>query len=352
MTKRTLAIVIAVIAVCAIAIVFIVREERGTISYPKLYVDPISKTVKDIDLVNAVSFKHKQQTLRINRTSNGVWEVAEKNNFPADVVKIRKLFTALIEAQKIEQKSSRPEDYVRLGVADSNADDGAGTLLGLTEPEKQWEIVLGKTPQHLNQGQYVRIPESGESWLINRRIDTDLTVNSWLDKQIIHIDPEQLHKIEVVRDGQDALAIVRDQKSGKLELINLSDDRQLKSDFVLQQLASVVDYLSFKEVFVKDDNFVLPKQHIHATFTAFDGLEFTMRVYQVHEDAYALLEVNYDEKVAEKFATNEEAKEDILILNDYRSQLYSDWYYQLLTPTYDALDVNLDDLTTEKEKSE
>ena len=352
MTKQTLAIAVAIIAVCALAIFLLVQKESETTSHQKLFAAFTTDALHGVNQIQAIVLERGAQVVRIRRDAQGIWRVASNNDFPADVTVIRELLRALIEAETIEQKSSRPQDYPKLGLADPEASAGAGILVRLFTGDSQWKIIFGNTPQHLGQGQYIRLPEKDESWLINRRIDLDLDTNRWLDRRIIHIEPEHLHKIEVQHNKKDSLVVVRAQKGGNLELSNLSEDSELRSDFILQQLAAAVDYLNFKEVFARDDSFVLPKKHLRATFTTFDGLKFTIQAYQLDEDAYAVAEIDYDEEVAEQFSVEQAIREEILLQKELMSPIYANWYYKLLTPTYDALDVQYDDLTVNKEKSE
>ena len=68
-----------------------------------------------------------------------LWTVAERNNYPADVGSIRKNLLALAEARIVEEKTSSPEFYERLGVQDL-ADEGAGGVqLTLTGEQRAGE---------------------------------------------------------------------------------------------------------------------------------------------------------------------------------------------------------------------
>ena len=354
MKSKTLIFIVVAIVICAAAVVLLLQEQDQAQDRQKLFADFATDTVNIVNQLNEVSLEQGGQTLRLQKSDEDIWQVVEKNYFPADVTMIRDLLRSLSEAEKIEEMSSRPQDFARLGIADSDAAEGAGISLQIATADNQWQLIVGNTAAHLNQGQYIRLPDENRSWLINRRLELDLAADEWLDKYIVHIPPENLHRIFIVRnDGESAstITIVRRSKGGDFELEDLPENRKMKSDYIIQQIAAAVDYLQFKEVFPKDDSFLLPDQHIDATFTTFDGLEFSMQSYQIDEESYATIAVGYNDEVASQYDTLLETKADIQTDNEYLSKLYANWYYKLLSPTYDSLDMELDDLTTEKKTS-
>ena len=352
MKSKPLVFIVLAIAVCAAAVFMLVREQDKTQDPQKLFPDIAADPVNVISRLNELRFEQGEQTLSIQKSDEDIWQVAEKGDFPADVTMIRSLLRSLSEAEKIEEMSSRPEDFPKLGVADSDAEEGAGILVEISDADRSWQLIVGNTAPHLDQGQYIRLPDGNRNWMINRRLDLDIEIDKWLDKYIIHIPPEDLHRIVIERhDGEtvSTMNLVRLIKGGDFKLENLPEDREMKSDYLIQQIAAAVDYLQFKEVFPKDDSFLLPDKHINATFTTFDGLQLGMQSYQLDDESYATVTVAFDDDIASQYDTLAETRATIQSDNEYLSQLYANWYYKLLSPTYDSLDMELDDLTTEKE---
>ena len=352
MKSKTFIFIVLAIAVCAAAVVMLLREQDKTQDHQKLFSDFATDTVSVVNQLNELSFEQGEQTLSLQKDDEAIWQVVEKDYFPADVTMIRSLLQALSEAEKIEEMSARPEDFPKLGIADPDAEEGAGILLSMGGADRKWQLIVGNAAPHLDQGQYIRLPDENRSWLINRRMELDMEVDKWLDKYIIHITPEDVHRIVIERhDGEtvSTITVVRLIKGGEFKLENLPENRKMKSEYIIQQIASAVDYLQFKEVFSKDDSFLLPDQHIDATFTTFEGLEFSLQSYQIDEESYATVAVDYNDDIASQYDTLAETREAIQSDNEYLSQLYANWYYKLLSPTYDSLDMELDDLTTEKE---
>ena len=352
MKSKPLVFIVLTIVVCAAAVVMLVREQDKTQEPQKLFPDIATDTVNVIGRLNELHFEQGEQTLSIQKSDEDIWQVVEKDYFPADVTMIRSLLRALSEAEKIEEMSSRPEDFPKLGVADPDAEEGAGVLVEISDADRSWQLIAGNIAPHLDQGQYIRLPDENRNWMINRRMELDMEIDNWLDKYIVHIPPEDLHRIVIVRHDDETVStmtLVRPLKGGDFKLENLSENRKMKSDYLIQQIAAAVDYLQFKEIFPKDDSFLLPDRHINATFTTFDGLEFGIQSYQLDEESYATVSVAFNDDIASQYDTLAETRAAIQSDNEYLSQLYANWYYKLLSPTYDSLDMELDDLTTEEE---
>ena len=352
MKSKPLVFIVLALAVCAAALVMLLREQDKTQDPQKLFPDIATDAVNVINQLNELRLEQGGQTLRLQKGDEDIWQVVEKDYFPADVTMIRSLLRSLSEAEKIEEMSSRPEDFPKLGVADPSAEEGAGVLVEISDADRSWQLIVGNTAPHLDQGQYIRLPDENRNWMINRRLELDIEIDKWLDKYIIHIPPEDLHRIFIEQnDGEtvSSMTLVRLVKGGDFKLENLPEDREMKSDYLIQQIAAAVDYLQFKEVFPKDDSFLLPDKHINATFTTFDGLELGMQSYQLDEESYATVSVGFNDDIASQYDTLAESRAEIQSDNEYLSQLYANWYYKLLSPTYDSLDMGLDDLTAEKE---
>ena len=386
MKSKTLVFIVLTIAVCAAAVVMLIREQDQTQDPQKLFPDFAADTVGVINQLNELRFEQGEQTLSIQKSDEGIWQVVEKDYFPADVIMIRNVLRSLSEAEKIEEMSSRPEDFPKLGIADPDAEEGAGILVEISDTDRSWQLIAGNTAPHLDQGQYIRLTDENRNWMINRRLELDIEIDKWLDKYIINIVPEDLHRIVIEQHKVEAVStmteavstttetvsvmteavstttetmtimtetvstmtLVRNVKGGDFKLEDLPENREMKGDYLIQQIAAAVDYLQFKEVFPKDDSFLLPQKHINATFTTFDGLEFNMQSYQLDEESYATVSIGFNDDVASQYTSTTETRVAIQSDNEYLSQLYANWYYKLLSPTYDSLDMGLDDLTTEK----
>ncbi len=125
-----------------------------------------------------------------------LWTIAERNNYPADVGKIRKNLLALAEARIVEEKTSSPEFYERLGVQDL-ADEGAGGVqLTLTGENALASVIIGQAPSGSSDYSYARRTGEATSWLITGQFDLGKTGGEWLDRLITDIPAERIASVD------------------------------------------------------------------------------------------------------------------------------------------------------------
>ena len=132
--------------------------------------------------VSAVVVKGKDETVTLEKGTDA-WIVREKGGYPADTGKVRKLLIGLSKATLLEQKTSNPERYGELGVADLEpaapadatppADKSAepattaGSLVDVQVPLEgtdHFMLLIGKTARGAT-GTYVRKSGDTQSWL-------------------------------------------------------------------------------------------------------------------------------------------------------------------------------------------
>src|ERR1044071_3049382 len=95
--------------------------EGGKALYPSLK--------SEADSINAVRLfkagKTEEPALELLR-KDATWTLAQRDGYPADAGKVRKLIVALTDAKMLEQKTSTPAGYGKLGVEDLTAEGASG----------------------------------------------------------------------------------------------------------------------------------------------------------------------------------------------------------------------------------
>ena len=298
-------------------------EETQAELFPELTLETLN-AVQRIEITERAT-----HTASIYRGDDNVWHVGEYHDYPADPVKIRQLLSDLKDAVKLEQKTSSPEYYASLGVADPAAEEGAGHLLKFTDANKTWQLIVGNPSRQVSRGQYVRKAGEAESWLINVSLDLSGTPTEWLDKEIVHIEPSEISTMTISHpDDEKPFVIARDANS-QFELTQLPQGRVLKGQSELSRIATVTDYLQFKNVYPRDNNEIkLPEQHITTQLMTADGLSLTVKAYKTEEnDIYFTLDVG---------GTSTRA--------DELKQQLPNWLYQVSNSIYTSIDKSLDSL--------
>ena len=346
MSKKFFSVFLVAALIAVAAVVFVNLDDGRNEDRDALFPDLDMAAVNDIASIELQSAGGGK--VRLARSEQNLWQVVDKDNHPADTVKIRNLLLALSEAEKIEEKTSQPDQYAQLGVGDTDAATGGGLLVQLSNAQQQWGLILGNPSRQLSEGQFARIAGEQASWLMNRRLSLTADSQAWLDKRIVHIEPANLHRIAVKKEASEPLEIVREKRGDPLKLAAMPEGAELKDSGALNRIAAIVDYLDFREVYVRNDDFALPDTAIRATFTTLDGLEIVMQAYQVGESLYAVIAAQDNEQVMDQFNVAEDKRAEVRGKAAALGERLSRWYYRLQDSLYESLNVEPESLTTQQ----
>jgi hypothetical protein len=239
-TKLIILAAVAGIIVIAAALLIVDQRDEPQLSGGRMFPD-LETRLNDVTRF-AVQLS-KDETLNLER-HNGEWLVAEKADYPANLEQLRKVLLALARTEKIEQKTSNPEYYERLGVQDMDNAGEQTRLLRITANETTLaEVIVGKNGD--GGKSYLRPVNQPVSWLGSEWIDLPKRVNAWLDAQLLAIDAERIDAVEVVHP--DGLQLRIEKQADGLKLF--SGDQQLpaKTD-ELERVAGTLDSLSLEDI--------------------------------------------------------------------------------------------------------
>ena len=346
MNSKALIFLILLIAVAGSSIFFL-EENKKTTPNSKLFPN---LSLSQINSVDKLTIQSAKMAVTLTKNQKGLWQVKERDDYPADVVKIRKLLVALSEADKIEQKMLRDIQYSELGLAMPSSATGTGTQLNVYAGDLLYTFLTGKNAPLFNNSQYVRLLSDDTSWLINRNLGLTADSSSWLDRQIAHINPEDVYKIRVIREGHKQIDIIRPEKGEPLDLLGAGEDQKEKNMTILKGLASVPEYLQFDDVFMKGEDFKMSENGVTVKYITFDGLEINYTSYAQTNDGtekyYAVLTANVNEDISSG-PDKERLKEKVEIL----SGVYEKWYFTTKKSVYDTVNSQLDALEASIEEA-
>ncbi len=235
-----LAAVAAVVAIAAVVLSLNEREEAA-LSGGKLFPE-LEARINDI---NALTVQlSREETLSLQR-SDDQWLVAEKAGYPANLAQLRKVLLALARTEKLEQKTSKPEYYERLGVQDMNEAGDDTRLLRVSAGNLTLaEVIIGKSGA--GGKSYLRPANQPVSWLGSEWIDVPGRVNAWLDAQLLAIKPERIRAVEVVHADGVQLRIEKD--GDRLKLLGDGDSELPAKAEELERVAATLSSLSLQDI--------------------------------------------------------------------------------------------------------
>jgi len=309
MTSRKLSIlaIIAVIAVLAGLWLASRQTSPPSIASAALYPD-LKQELGSITAVRIVK-AGGTPALDLQRGENG-WTVAERNNYPADEAKLRKLITSLTEAKVLEEKTSNPESYAALGVEDITNAAAGGVQIELDGPKQPIKLIVGKQAQG-TQSQYVRRAGEPKSWLVNKSIDTSSSADQWLRKEVIDVSADRVQSAEVTIEKSKPYSAVKKTRADEdFTVEGLPKGKQLSSPSAADNFATALAGLTLSDV--KAASEVTDPPSARATIRTFDGLVAEATGWKKDDKHYVALKTSYDAALADKFkvATADTEKKD------------------------------------------
>jgi hypothetical protein len=202
------------------------------------------------------------------RKRDADWSVLERE-YAADSGKVRKLLLDLSALEVVEEKTSDPASYSRIGVEDVKSPQSGGTLVEAVTPKKVFSLIVGKTGD--GRSSYVRVNGAKASALASPQITAEADPKRWLDHTLLDIPESRVKEVAVMPASGPAYSVTREKKEqSDFTVTNVPKGRELTSPGVANPAAG--DLSSFQ----LDDVRHAPadaKPAASATFHTFDGLE-------------------------------------------------------------------------------
>ncbi len=230
----------------------------------------------------------------VSRAENN-WIVKNRDGYEADIDVVRTIFNDLSEARLIEVKTSNPDNYTRLGVADVSDTNARGAQFSVQGLDKPVRIIAGEKDATRKNTQYVRRAGEQQSWLINKDLDFKRDVTRWLRKDILDIPPQRIKSIKIQRTGTRDVLIENTGGEGYEFMLSSSvPEGKRISESELYQVANALSSLQLRDVVALERLSADIVDPVVATFMTYDGITFTARSFSVLEDTYSTFSIEFD----------------------------------------------------------
>jgi len=209
----------------------------------------------------------------------GQWHAVLKNasgRYPAEPNKLSELVNNMMQARLIEAKTSKKENYHHLGLQALGIEDSLASLVTLSTAHKRWQVLVGKQA-NIGNGQYVRLPNDPQSWLINQELSLPLEETSWLKQPILPFDEASFATISRIDNAQWTI-----EKTGSkrhFSLKNMPSGRELKYQSVLDSVASNLADLNFDKLQPFEESFwasLAPMASLRVTTHTAESFDITL----------------------------------------------------------------------------
>ena len=330
MNKKSLVILIIFFLVGTGAYFFSIAKNsiNTSESIGSAIVPVLQSALNDISELQIVGANNKVLAT-LQRQQSG-WSVKERNQYPADISKIRAALLSLAEAKIVEQKTSNPDLYDKLGVESLDSSEAQGVKAIVTYADQNSELIIGNAGPQINKSRYVRLTNSDVSWLIDRKIDLKHEPDYWLRKDILSIEPSEVAAVTILLKDQSRMEIRNSDEEDTFEVINLTNPASQVVEAELHQITNALS--SFQLLDVADSaKFVSTDPAMKATYQLKSGVNVNLVAYEVEKDHFAALDFDLISDISA------EQKSDAQKYIDELIQLTSGWVYKIPNVTYESM---------------
>lgn len=222
------------------------KTGRENITGPGAFLPELAAQVNDIDWLRLTAAGGA--TVATFRRSGDNWLVEEASSYPADWTQLKELLSELSAARVIEEKTSNPDFYPRLGVEDVSLPEAAGLMIEFPADSGLPALILGNEAQG-RTGQYARKADSSASVLIDTSLKLPASRGDWLDRTIVDISDAEVVEFEVVHpDGESFSALRASADDENFLLQDIPAGQELKSAWSVNSLANAMAKLELDSV--------------------------------------------------------------------------------------------------------
>lgn len=190
--RRFLLLLAGAIVALAFALLFSGRHDRSRDAQGSLLLPTLGE---DLNGVSAVTIRKGSAKPAVSlRRAAEQWTVAELDDYPADVVKLRRLLQTLGEARLTEQKTSNPANYALIGVDDPANEGAAGSEISIAAPHGTVSLIIGKPS---GGGNFVRFADAATSYVAEPGISFETEPRYWFDTRLLDIPVATLQSIAI-----------------------------------------------------------------------------------------------------------------------------------------------------------
>lgn len=264
-----------------------VRSER---LYPEL--------VDQVNDVTAITIRSTKATTELSRTA-GKWVVANRDGFPATFSSVKNALLNVANATVVEKKTSKPERYAQIGVADIDEADSKATLLEISAGPEQTlaSLLVGneRSASQLNARQYyVRKSDEAGALLVEGELNISPRPQDWIDTDVVNVATERVRNVTLTAADGSAVVVSKEKPTDNFfSLENVPSGFTAKSRSVISSLGAVLLDVKFENVAAASR--VADAEPVStAEIRTFDGLVVNLSRYAIADEHFVQFEFDFD----------------------------------------------------------
>jgi hypothetical protein len=309
MNSRTLIGLLVALAVLTALAIAVSLSERPPGGAGKLLLPDLKAQLNDISRITVITAGRKVAATLERRQDQ--WVVAERGAYPADLGKIRTNLIALAEARIVEEKTSNPELYNKLGVDDIDKETASGVQLDITAGDKTTSVIIGQTGVGGGDRAYARVAGAATSWMVSGQFNLARDATDWLDREIVDIGSARVHAVTISHPQGAPLRVEKASRQAvNFEVKNIPAGRELSFSTVGNSIGGALSSLTLDNVTTADSFNPGDAKPVVARFETFDGLIIEATSWKTAEGPRLKFAAKADQALADRFAAAATAAQD------------------------------------------
>lgn len=311
MQKRLLSLLLITVAVLGIGLILTQRQQpvvEGQAQTGPL-VPELASSLNDVSSLRITKAKD-ELVAELKRGDSG-WTVSNRHDYPANMGKVREYLIKLSEAKVREAKTSKPENYGRLGVEDLAAEAATGLgveLGGLKAPVK---LIVGISSGGGTPGTFVRRHGEAESYLVSGDVIPDKEGANWLAREILSLPSAQIRAVTLTAPDKSTLKIEKsDASATNYTVLDIPKGRKLSSESVGNLSAAVLDGLTLEDLLPAAEATPDAASTWSATYSGYDGFVVDITLWDSNGKVWSRFAARIDETALDAWVAAEKVKAD------------------------------------------
>jgi len=231
------------------------------------------------------------------RREGGQWGVVERGGYPAKFEQVKQAILGVAQLEIDELKTSRPENHAKLGVEEPGEGSEAAKIVLRDGEGTELAAVIAGEPQYRGRTQmvYVRQPGDDQTYLCEGRLDTDATPGTWMNREVIRLDSNDLVRVRVHRaDGEELLVEKTDPLSNQFEVRGVPIGRTLRYASAANSVATVLASLYVDDVKPMDEVDFTVEPLARTEFERADGEVLVVETAKQGDTTWARIHSRYE----------------------------------------------------------
>lgn len=267
----------------------------------------------------------------------GLWRLKEKNDYMANQQHIRQWLMALHDAKILETKTKNPKLYEKLGVQPIKR---GGRQVMIKSNDHDMSLIIGKPYMLGEKATYIRKAHEKASYLVSGDLYFSDDLLDWLDRRILHLPEEKVHRIRVKHPKLDYSLIQKQPGEVIFHFETLTDESKLKDTTKHLELVFLFNQLLFQDVrpTLKEVNADIVHDIV---VECFDGMTVNLTLFQDGNDYWLKPTAEYHPDLAKRFSHKDglSVKNQVSLLKEQ----WNGWFYQIPQKQGEILARSFDD---------